>query len=182
MSCSFDSGAMLQERELKAVGIHQFGVISPTEIPLSTAIRDICRENACRLYGTTWACPPAVGTVEECRARCLQYATAMVFNAVYPLEDSFDYEGMMAGHRAFKELCDRLYDLASKQFPSMCLLSNEGCIRCKHCTYPTAACRMPERLFPALEGFGIQVAQLAKAAGLSYGGVGVVTYFGMLLY
>ena len=182
MSCSFDSGAMLQERELKAVGIHQFGVISPTEIPLSTAIRDICRENACRLYGTTWACPPAVGTVEECRARCLQYTTAMVFNAVYPLEDSFDYEGMMAGHRAFKELCDRLYDLASKQFPSMCLLSNEGCIRCKHCTYPTAACRMPERLFPALEGFGIQVAQLAKAAGLSYGGVGVVTYFGMLLY
>ena len=173
---------MLQERELKAVGIHQFGVISPTEIPLSTAIRDICRENACRLYGTTWACPPAVGTVEECRARCLQYTTAMVFNAVYPLEDSFDYEGMMAGHRAFKELCDRLYDLASKQFPSMCLLSNEGCIRCKHCTYPTAACRMPERLFPALEGFGIQVAQLAKAAELSYGGAGVVTYFGMLLY
>ncbi len=106
----------------------------------------------------------------------------MVFNAVYPLEDSFDYEGMMAGHRAFKELCDRLYDLASKQFPSMCLLSNEGCIRCKHCTYPTAACRMPERLFPALEGFGIQVAQLAKAAELSYGGAGVVTYFGMLLY
>ena len=41
---------------------------------------------------------------------------------------------------------------------------------------------MLDRLFPSLEGFGIQVTQLAKAAGLSYGGVGVVIYFGMLLY
>lgn len=114
--------------------------------------------------------------------KCLQYTTAIVFNAVYPLEDSFDYEGMVEGHGAFKGLCDRLYDLASKQFPSMLLLSNEGCIRCKRCTYPSAACRMPEHLFPSLEGFGIQVNQLAKAAGLTYGTAGAVTYFGMLLY
>ena len=173
---------MLQKRNLRNIGIHQFGVISPTAIPFSTEVRDICHGNACRLYGTTWACPPAVGTVEECRARCLQYAAAMVFNAAYPLEDSFDYDGMMAGHRAFKELCDRLYDLASTQIPSFLLLSHEGCIRCKRCTYPSAACRMPDRLFPALEGFGIQVAQLARAAGLSYGTAGAVTYFGMLLY
>lgn len=173
---------MLQEHDLKKVGIHQYGMITPTEIPFSTEIRDICQENACRLYGTTWACPPAVGTVAECQARCLKYTTAMVFNAVYPLEDSFDYEGMMEGYRAFKMLCDRLYDIVRKQMQSFLLLSNEGCIRCKRCTYPSAACRIPDRLFPALEGYGIQVAQLAKVAGLSYGRAGAVTYFGMLLY
>ena len=56
------------------------------------------------MYGKSWACPPAVGPVEECRARCLAHKTAMVFSAVYPLEDSFDYEGMMLGHGALKDL------------------------------------------------------------------------------
>ena len=43
--------------------------------------------------------------------------------------------------------------------------------------------RMPEMLFPSLEGFGIDVASLAAKAGLTYnGGENTVTYFGMLLY
>lgn len=101
---------ILKESDLKEIGIHEYGLISTPEILFEQEIRKICEDNGCRLYGTTWACPPAVGTVEECRARCLQYQTAMVFNAVYPLEDCFDYEGMMQGHSAFKDLCDRLYD------------------------------------------------------------------------
>ena len=41
---------------------------------------------------------------------------------------------------------------------------------------------MPERLFPALEGYGIQVMELAKAAGLRYyEGSLWILYFGMFL-
>lgn len=97
---------MLQESDLKGTGIQEYGVISTAEIPFEGAIRKICEDNGCRLYGTTWACPPAVGTVKECQTQCLKYETAMVFNSVYPLKDSFDYEGMMQGHSAFKDLCD----------------------------------------------------------------------------
>ena len=86
---------MLPENELKEIGIHDYGMILTTDIPFEQEIQRICEDNSCRLYGKTWACPPAVGTVDECRARCLQYKTALVFNAVYPLEDSFDYEGML---------------------------------------------------------------------------------------
>lgn len=112
-----------------------------------------------------------------------QFKHAFVFNAVYPLEDSFDYENMIAGHHAFKTLCDDLYALVSKQDSSFLLLSNEGCNRCKTCTYPTSSCRMPEMLFPSLEGFCINVAALAKTSGISYNnGQNTVTYFGMLLY
>lgn len=143
---------MLHENDLKEIGIHEYGVISTAEIPFEQEIWNICEGNACRLYGKTWACPPAVGTVEECWARCLSYETAMVFNAVYPMEDSFDYEGMMQGHGAFKDLCDRLYTLAKTQLCKFLLLSNEGCNRCKNCTYPSASCRQPELLFPSLEG------------------------------
>ena len=101
----------------------------------------------------------------------------MVFDAVYPLTDPFDYEGMTEGHGAFKKLCDRLYILVKNQLSSFLLLSSEAC------TYPEGACRMPEMLFPSLEGFGIDVASLAAKAGLTYnGGENTVTYFGMLLY
>ena len=174
---------MWKTGELQKIGIHESGVISTAEIVFDQKIRKLCEQNVCRLYGTSWACPPAVGTVEECRARCLRYASAMVFNAVYPLEDSFDYEGMQRGHGAFKELCDRLYTLAKAGLPSFLILSNEGCGRCECCTYPTAECRKPERLFPSLEGFGIHVAKLAESAKVKYiNGENTVTYFGMLLF
>ena len=171
------------ENDLKEIGIHEYGVIPTVGIPFEPGIRKICEDNGCRLYGTTWACPPAVGTIEECQERCLQYKTAMVFNAVYHLEDSFDYEGMLQGHSAFKDLCDRLYERVKPQLHQFLLLSNEGCKRCKRCTYPSAPCRQPQRLFPSLEGFGIQVSKLAASAGIKYmHGENTVTYFGMLLY
>lgn len=107
----------------------------------------------------------------------------MVFNAVYPIKNSFDYEGMIKGHGNFKNLCDKLYMLVKKDISSFLLLSNEGCNRCSHCTYPSAACRNPEMLFPSLEGFGINVFMLAKTADLKYmNGENTVTYFGMPLY
>lgn len=174
---------MLTDSELKEIGIHQYGIVSPAEIVFDEEIRKICENNVCRLYGKTWACPPAVGTVSQCRERCLQYENAMVFNGVYPLEDSFDYEGMRKGHAQFKELCNRLYEAVRPRYDSFILLSNEGCNRCRTCTYPNAACRMPDKLFPSLEGFGIHVAKLAASAGIHYiNGANTVTYFGMLLY
>ena len=174
---------MLNECDLKRIGIHEYGLISPAEIVFEPEIRKMCEDNVCRLYGTSWACPPAVGTVEECRRRCFQYADALVFNAVYALEDSFDYEGMVKGHDAFKVLCSQLYALAKAQRRNFLLLSNEGGGRCRECTYPSAPCRKPELLFPALEGFGINVAKLAASGRMKYThDENTVTYFGMLLY
>ena len=174
---------MFQAQELKRLGISQSAVIQPNEIVFDDEVRAICEGNACRQYGRTWACPPGVGSVNQCRKRCLQYKHALVFSAAYPLEDSFDLEGMMEGHRAFKDLCDGLYSLAAGRLSAFLLLSNEGCARCEICTYPHQPCRMPERLFPSIEGFGIQVARLARLAGMRYhNGANTVTYFGMLLY
>ncbi len=67
----------------------------------------ICEGNTCRNYATSWACPPAIGTIEECRVRVNQYDKMMVFTKAYHLEDSFDFEGMIDGMRHFKQLVDR---------------------------------------------------------------------------
>ena len=68
---------MFEERDLKEIGINQYGVISPAKIVFDDEIRTMCEKNICRLYGKTWACPPAVGTVSQCRERCLQYKNAL---------------------------------------------------------------------------------------------------------
>lgn len=173
----------LQREALLSTGISAFGEISPRQIVFGQEIRDICAGNGCGNYGKSWACPPGQGTLEECRARCLSYDHALVFQAVYPLEDSFDLDGMRAAGRDFKRVCDRLYDRIRPVLPRFLLLSNEGCGRCAHCTCPDAPCRFPQRLFPAVEGYGIYVNLLAESAGLKYiNGAKTVTYFGMLLY
>ncbi len=173
----------IDKDQIIALGISQHGMISTAKIPFSPEVRKLCEDNACRSYGTTWACPPAVGKMEECRVKCLSYAHALVFNQIFPLEDSFDFEGMRAGHATFKQTCDKLYELVKPQTGDFLLLSNESCNRCEKCTYSDSPCRFPEKLFPSVEGFGILVAGLAEAAKINYiNGPNTVTYFGMLLF
>jgi predicted metal-binding protein len=174
---------ILSEKACLEIGIAEYGYISSSEIVFGEEVRKICEGNVCRQYGTTWACPPAVGTVAQCQNICRQYKNAMVFSSVFHIADSFDFEGMAAGHRSFKAICDRLYKHVKANIQHFLLLSNEGCIRCKQCTYPNAPCRFPELLFPSVEGFGIYINKLAESANIRYtNGANTVTYFGLLLY
>ncbi len=169
--------------DLEGTDIFQYGYISPSEIEFKEEIQEICRGNTCRVYGKTWACPPAIGGIEECRQRCNKYENALVFSCKYDLEDSFDFEGMQEAGEEFRRTCDKLWELTDGCNKGYLLLANGGCHRCSECTYPTAPCRMPEKLFPAFEGHGIVVSDVAKMAGINYiNGKDTVTYLGMLLF
>ena len=157
------------ESQLKEIGIYQYGFIATTDILFQEEVRRICQSNGCGQYGKSWACPPAVGTVSECKARCLAFENGMVFTGKYDLEDSFDVEGMQEGHKEFEQVSARLRGLLGSSFPYL-LLSN-------------APCRMPGTLTPAVEGFGINVQRLSKTAKVRYiNGPNTVTYFGLLLF
>ena len=169
--------------DLNGIEIFQHGYIETADIVFREEIQDICRSNTCRAYGKTWACPPAIGGIEECRRRCLEYKNALVFSCKYDLEDSYDYEGMVEAGVEFRRTCDKLWDKLDGYDKGYKLLANGGCQRCEKCTYPDSPCRFPERLFPAFEGHGIVVAEVAKLAGINYiNGQDTVTYLGMLLY
>ncbi len=159
------------------------GEVPPGALVFHPEIRAVCEADSCRNYNRSWACPPAVGTLEECRERCLACGHFLLFSRSYPLEDSWDFQGMGEAHRDFQRQVDRLDEaLETLALPSRpLLLSNEGCIRCRKCTWPEAPCRFPEKLHPSLEGFGFVVSELAKAAGLSYRAENGVVYFGALL-
>lgn len=164
-------------------GCTEYGMIQTVELRFYPEIRRICEDNTCRGYGKTWACPPAVGTLEECRSRVMQYETMFLFSRKFDLEDSFDFEGMQQGMADFKKTVDRLADAVKPQLPNALILSNEGCGRCRNCTYPDAPCRFPDKLYPSIEGFGFIVSELAVKGGIRYNnGPDTVTFFGAVVF
>lgn len=171
------------EHILTEAGVYQYGRVDTADIRFLQEVRGMCEANTCRQYGKTWACPPAIGTVEECRARVQQYDAMLVFSVKCDLEDSFDYEGMVEGGKRFKRIARAIQQAVSRELDDYLLLSNEGCDQCKECTYPNAPCRFPEKTHGALEGYGILVSELAGQAGIRYiNGANTVTYFGGLAY
>lgn len=168
---------------LQSCGCYEVGELDPVSLRFYPEVREMCKQNTCRAYGKTWACPPGVGTLEECRERMLRYRTMLLFTLKCELEDSYDYEGMMAGLSRFKGVVDAV-DLAAKgRFESYLLLGNESCERCEVCTYPDAPCRFPAFLRHSLESYGLVVSELAERAGVTYyNGEATVTYFGALLF
>lgn len=164
-------------------GFYETGFLRTEDIMTYQEIRDICATDVCRNYGKSWACPPAVGTVAECEDRIKKYGTFMLFSAKYDIEDSFDFEGMKTALFDFKKLVDEFNSKINPVLSDYLLLSNEGCGRCEKCTYPEKECRFPELLYPSLEGYGLNVSKLSKAAGVKYiNGSNTVTYFGALVF
>lgn len=164
-------------------GCSEYGLIRTEVLRFYPEVRRICEGNSCGSYSKTWACPPAVGALDECRERVGKYMNMFLFSRKFDLEDSFDFEGMHQGMVDFKETVDRLAERVKPVLPGALILSNEGCGRCKKCTYPDAPCRFPDKLYPSIEGFGFIVSELAKQAGIRYNnGPDTVTFFGAVLF
>jgi predicted metal-binding protein len=170
-------------QKIKEAGIFQYGIVNPSEINYRQEIREICKGNSCQQYGKTWACPPAVGTLIECKNRCLQYDTMIVFTGKFVIADNFDFEGMVYSMKEFKKISHDLDRVIKPYLKNYIILSNEGCGMCNTCTYPDEPCRFPEKLQHSIEGYGILVSQLAEMANVNYNnGENTITYFGALLF
>jgi Predicted metal-binding protein len=168
---------------MDAAGVHEYGIVETAQIEFSHEVRKMCEANTCRQYGKTWACPPAVGTVEVCRDKCLQYEKAIVFTGKFQLEDSFDIDGMELAMKDFKKIVAAVGAGVKPHLNNFLLLGNEGCGACEVCAYPGNPCRFPEKAHGSIEGYGIWVNKVAEAAGVRYiNGVNTVTFFGALLY
>lgn len=172
----------LREKLVKA-GVYEYGIVDPREVEFSREIRALCEENKCRRYGTTWACPPAVGTIDECRERARSYSRMLVFSGKFDIKNSRDFKGMMSAMKDFKEIAKRLDDELRPVLDNYLILSNEGCGTCEKCTYPDNPCRFPDKVHGSIEGYGIIVSRIAAQAGLRYNdGANSIIYFGALLY
>ena len=93
------------ENNLKDIGLNQYAFVNPKEIPFSQEVRNMCEMNSCGRYNTNWQCPPGAGELQVLEAKAKGYPYALLFNAIFKLEDSYDYEGMMAAKDDFTEVC-----------------------------------------------------------------------------
>lgn len=77
------------EQQLCQLPVSRYAWIDPRKIEFSDRVRYVCKHE-CPMYGTSWACPPAVGTVESCRNRVLSYPGALVFTSLAEVSDIAD--------------------------------------------------------------------------------------------
>lgn len=169
------------EEELKQFPIAEYAFITPEEIPFSERVRYIC-ETGCDRYGRSWACPPAVGTVPECRRRCLSYPDGLLFTTLYEEAGSQNPGGADAGRREHGRITRQVRrSLEGHGFGTLAL-GAESCSLCGECAYPEADCRRPDEMLPCMEGYGILVTALAQQYGMDflYGG-GVIRWFSLIL-
>lgn len=172
-------------RTLTDWGAYRAALIPVTRIEFEPEFRKLCEQNSCGMYGRSWMCPPCVGPVDELIARAKSYRTALIYQTVDSLEDSYDFEGMMAAGRRMNALAQRIRtELADAFGPDVLYLGAGGCRVCEVCAKrEDKPCRFPDKALPSLEAYGMNVSRLAQIAGMKYiNGQNTVTYFGGVLF
>jgi len=170
--------------EVKKIDFDSVALIKTKDIRFEPSLIELCEKNSCGNYNTNWTCPPLVGDTPELVKKIKQYENAVIFQKIYHLEDSFDYEGMTAGQQNFRELCENLHTECKNESGDFLLLSAGGCRLCDRCAaLDNLPCVNPEAAFSSLEAYGIQVSTLAELCGMKYiNGANTVTYFGGVFF
>ena len=169
------------EQQLLELPLFQYDWMETSELVFSERVRWIC-QTQCPMYNTTWACPPAVGTVEECKARCLSYPHALMMTSITEVSDIANLEETLATRAPHEAVTRQVRDILRQFSPDVLTLSTESCAICEHCAYPDAPCRHPERMFPCVESYGIVATALAEQNGIEFYNGNIVTWFSLLCY
>ena len=171
------------ESGLNELPLYVYHFFQPEELEFTQRVRWIC-EHECPMYGKSWACPPGVGSVEECRSRCLGYRNALMIATITEVTDIADIQQTLATRPEHERITNQVRDLFREQGIEPYVLSTESCAICSRCAYLDGLpCRMPGRMHPCVESHGINILPLIEELGLGFQyGENVVTWFSLLLY
>ena len=171
------------EAKLAELPLYSYGFFDPRELEFTDRVRWVC-EHECPMYGTTWACPPAVGAVEECRKKCLSYPECLMIASVTEVSDISNIDETLATRPAHEKLTNRVRDEMRELGVKPFILSTEACTICSRCAYLDGLpCRMPGAMHPCVESQGINVIPLLEKFGLEFQyGENVVTWVSLLFF
>lgn len=168
------------EKHLKDV--NQFKLIQVKDLVFDNYIRSYCERNTCGLYNKSWVCSTNNQEVFNLK-RVLNYQQVLIFNCVYQLADSYDYETMTSSAKIFTKKLRRLSQTLKKANLEFVPFGLGGCDLCQECTYPEKECRHPDKVIFPVEAIDINVAETAKKNGFNYiNGINTVTYFAMVFF
>ena len=171
------------EEGLAELPLYIYSFIEPKGLEFSDRIRWIC-EHECPMYGKTWACPPGVGTVECCKAKCLSYEKCLMISTITEVADITNIEETLATRGDHEAVTNQVGELLKEQGIEPYILSTEACAICERCAILDGKpCRFPEKMHPCVESHGINVIPTLESCGLEfqYGG-NIVTWYSLLFF
>ena len=173
----------LLESQLAELPLYTYHFLCPEDLEFSDRIRWIC-EHECPMYGKTWACPPGVGPVSECEAKCKRYTSCLMISTITEVNDISDIEETLATRPGHEKVTNQVRDLMREQGVNPYILSTEACAICERCAYLDGLpCRLPGKMHPCVESHGINVLAILEELGLAFQyGENVVTWFSLLFY
>lgn len=170
------------EERLADFPLYAYEFITTDELVFADRVRWIC-EHECPMYNTTWACPPAVGTVEECRQRVLGFKEGLMIATITEVSDIANIGETLSTRADHERITREILQIVRERAEETLTLSTEACAHCDHCSYPDAPCRHPDKMFPCVESHGILVTDLAEKHGIDFlAGSNLVTWFSLILY
>lgn len=171
------------EQFISEYPIFEYRILETSSIHTEERVRTICREE-CERYNTTWACPPAVGTLEECDRRIHSYPYAVFFSSVAEVSDVLNMEELLSTRMAHEELTTEVGAYLKQQGLEIMILSTESCDLCGDCAYTHGKpCVHPDQMHPCLESHGVVVSEIVEQKQMEYQlGGNTILWFSMILY
>lgn len=170
------------EEKLQELPLYEYAFLPTDELVFTDRVRYICQQE-CPMYNKSWACPPAVGTVTECEARCRQYPNFLLISTITEISDIANIQEALDTRADHEAITREVRDLMLEEGADVYVLSTEACAACEHCSWPDAPCRHPDRMFPCVESHGILVTDLAEKRGLDFlVGSNLVNWYSLLFY
>ena len=168
--------------------VYQYAFRTPGDLLFTERVRDICRQE-CPRYGKSWSCPPAVGSVEACREKCLSWPHVLFFSTVAEVSDISCMEETLATRAEHERVTLAVEKDMRELGLDVYTLSSDSCAICESgadapgCAWPDAPCRFPQLMHPCIESHGIVVADLVEKCEMDYYlGERVLLWFSLVFY
>ena len=173
----------LLEQQLTELPLYTYFYCTPAELEFSERIRWIC-ENECPRYNKSWACPPAVGSVADCRAKCMSYNECLIIGTITEISDIANMQEALDTRFDHEALTDEVAQMMRQQGIEPYILSTDSCAMCESCAWCDGkACRLPEKMHPCVESHGINVIPVLEANGLEFQyGDNIITWYSLLFF
>lgn len=163
--------------------IYEYRLLDTGDIFARERVRIIC-QTECQRYNSTWACPPGVGTLEECEAKIKSYPQAVFFSSVAEVSDVMNMEEMLSTRRAHEDLTTEVGNYLKGEGYEIYILSTESCDICENCSFAEGKpCRHPDRMHPCLESHGVVANEIVERENMEYNlGGNTILWFSMILF
>ena len=165
----------------RELGFTTAAAIDPQLLEPREDVRDMCAADRCGAYNKNWTCPPAIGTIAECRTQIRQCSKGILLQTVGHMQKTIDSRCYRETEQRHLQNLNTLAEELRKEYPNALCLGAGGCRVCRKCAYPEP-CRFPEKAMSSMEGYGLFVTQVCQDEGIPYHhGEGTITYTACIL-